>query len=123
MTGVTGPTGPPGTAASTSPIGATGPGALATQDARPKLEPHPSLIAEVNKMRFSDLQTFANRLGRVSKFQWDRLWNGAGLLLMGAAVTGIYAYLALTAPTHTQRQEIKVATILALVGAVLCLAA
>ena len=99
-----GPTGPPGGSFGGS-IGPTGPSApIAQQNSVPAIEPDPSHIAEMAKVRLSEMETLCRRLGRISKWRWERLWFSAGLLLIGSALGGVYAVVGAPTPAPARSQ-------------------
>ena len=97
----------------------------------PILRAHPDALALVGDTKLSELKAISRRLGRMSKWKWDRFFVGAMLLFLGGAIgagVGLVPFLSSTPPpSHVARREyialVIIAGVIGIVCGVACLAA
>jgi hypothetical protein len=70
------------------------------------LEPKASRTVELGKLRRSELESISDRLGRMSRIQWDRFWYAAAGVFLGAGLGGGFALLAVESPTTSQLHRV-----------------
>jgi hypothetical protein len=93
------------------PISTGGAQGIAEQDSVPKLQPDPSHVAEVDKLRMSELQPFLDRLNDMSRINWSHVWSWAAGILIGALLGGWFGYIQIDAPTANQTDTLTRACI------------
>ncbi len=75
---------------------------ITPQDSVTMIRPEPDYAAQLTELRRRDLESVSDRLGCMSKFQWDRFWGAGTLLLFGGAIGGVFGILSIPRPDAHQ---------------------